>query len=331
MSPLFNGLETQIDTALEVCLFLSVLIQIVAAAISVSLIRITKYSIAWISITAGFLLMAIRRVIDLVDYLVSKQDSVYDISNAWLAVIISVIMLVASLYIQKMLHEIARLNRIKAMADARVAAAIVTVEERERKNLAKELHDGLGPVLSIMRMLLSSLKTDKLDEITRNKLKKVNESVDYGVQSIYEISNQLSPKELERGGLLKAIKGFLQCSGVSDSIRFKLNSNIQDKRFNKDIEIVLFRIFCELLNNTVKHAKAHSVSLSLYSTPELLIFIYTDDGVGFNPEHKEGLGMGLLNIQTRAKAIGGKVFDNSSVGKGVFVNIDVCLKRITTS
>ncbi|MBR8533962.1 hypothetical protein KDU71_00185 [Carboxylicivirga sediminis] len=327
-----DGLDTGFTLLHELVLFSSVLIQVTAASIATGLIPKTRYSIAWIAISLGFLLMAVRLLVNMVDYLFNSSYTIYDVSNVWLALIISITMLVASVYIRRILKDLEELSIKQTKTEEKVIAAMVITEEKEKKRIAQEIHDGLGPVLSITRMLLSTVKTEKLDEEQLSKLKSVNDSLAQGVLSVYEISNQLRPLALNQASVLEAMRSFVRRSGVKNLLNIKFHTNISDEKYDFNIEIVLYRVFCELLNNTIKHANASKASVSLYKTPEMLVFIYTDDGCGFDAEQDFGKGMGLLNIASRAKAIGaGLVVENTSSG-GMFVNIDVplvsCLNKV---
>lgn len=320
-----NELDTGLTLIHEVVLFLSVLIQVTAASIAMGLIPKTRYSIAWIAISLGFLLMAVRLLVNMVDYFFNSSYTIYDVSNVWLALIISITMLVASVYIRRILNELEELAIKQQKTEEKVMAAMVITEENEKKRIAQEIHDGLGPVLSITRMLLSTFKAEKLDEEHQRKLKSINDSMAQGVLSVYEISNQLRPLALKQGSVVEAMRSFVSASGVRDLLNINFHTNITNEKYDFNIEIVLYRVFCELLNNTIKHANASFISVSAYKTHDLLVFIYTDDGKGFDVKRATGQGMGLLNIASRVKAIGAKLVIENAVNGGMFVNIDIPL------
>ena len=137
-------------------LILSVYMQLGAFVITVSLIKKTKFNIAWISISLGLFLIFIRRLVDLYVVITATTLSEQELFNSWLAVVISTTLFVASFYIRKIFSELARLKQIRLDNESNVFSAIIQTEEKERKYFATELHDGLGPILSSIKMALSA-------------------------------------------------------------------------------------------------------------------------------------------------------------------------------
>ncbi len=107
-------------------------------------------------------------------------------------------------------------------------------------------------------------------------------------------------------------------------------TNIENKRFNYDLEISLYRIVTELLNNSAKHADAKNIKLEIFEKRNLIQLEYKDDGIGFSMEnyHNEGgyKGMGLENIRSRIKSLNGQFLINTEPGKGIHVFIQTPLK-----
>lgn len=195
---------------------------------------------------------------------------------------------------------------------------VVETEEKERNRLAVDLHDEIGPLLSSMKMYLSLVKDTKEEEKIQYITTHVMDLVKQAITSIREISNSLSPHLLSNYGLVAAFNNTIAIA--KDLIVIKFTTNCNNVRFPNNIEIVYFRIFKELLNNTLKHAEAKHIELSLQYNKNVLSLKFKDNGKGFNvleqmEERKTGLG--LFNILSRVKAINGDYHMDSEKGKGV--------------
>jgi len=128
--------------------------------------------------------------------------------------------------------------------------------------------------------------------------------IDESITTLKDISNKLSPHILINFGLLKAVKSFINRLQIIGDPILKFNSNIDDKRFAYNIEVVLYRVIGELVSNTLKHAGAHNVYIDLMTDEKNISLKYIDDGIGFDVgrEEKNLTGMGYSNIKSRIKA-----------------------------
>ena len=205
--------------------------------------------------------------------------------------------------------------------------AIIQTEERERRRFAKDLHDGLGPLLSTARMTMSALLQYERDDHSRQILENANNVINDAVESIKEISNNLSPHVLTNFGLASAIKNFVFKVSQSKSINISFDTSLTDAdRFDSNIETVLYRATCEMINNTIKHANATEVNISLEKIQRTLVIKYDDNGCGFDSEKsvaEPNSGMGLSNIASRLNSINGLFVFNSAPGEGFHAVIKV--------
>jgi signal transduction histidine kinase len=187
------------------------------------------------------------------------------------------------------------------------------------------LHDGMGPLLSSIKMSLSALLSSKKEPNEQKILDNTGRLIDEYLTTLKEISNKLSPHILNNFGLLKAVNYFVERIEFPDNIKVRVNSNLKDTRFEYNIEVVLYRIVCELINNTLKHASATEINIDLYFDKGMLTLDYFDNGIGFSPEeilHQQA-GMGYSNIQSRIKSINGTLNVISSPDEGVCINIAI--------
>ncbi len=208
--------------------------------------------------------------------------------------------------------------------DRKILNAIIEAEEKERNFFARELHDGLGPILSTIKLYSQWLNKPDLLTPVSEILKNLDFTVQEAIVSVKEISHKLSPHVLMHFGLIFAVKSFVEKLKETSGIKINLQSNIE-KRYNKDIEITLYRVIIECINNTLKHANASNIDIKLLENKNKVILDYSDDGIGFDyiEKLKSGKGLGLFNMQNRIITMGGSFTVNSQAGKGVKINVNI--------
>jgi len=310
-----------------VALLISIALQIFAAVLAVRLVRVTKYRASWILISIGFLLMALRQAIKLIQFLNDDFSFYLRPADDWLGVLISFMFTAGVFLIGEMFYALNRAERERKRAERRMTRAIIQTEERERRRFAKDLHDGLGPLLSTARMSLSALSQFKGDEHSQAVLENANVVINEAVESIKEISNNLSPHVLTNFGLASAIRNFAFRVSQTKSVEINFDTKLTDTdRFDSNTEVVLYRATCELINNTIKHAEASKIDISLQKIQRTIVIKYDDNGKGFDQEIQQKTavdGMGLSNISSRLNSINGVFVLNSTPGDGVHAIIKV--------
>jgi len=204
--------------------------------------------------------------------------------------------------------------------------AIILTEEKDRAYFSKELHDGLGPLLSTIKLYLQCSERAKTLNSCKDFIRKAEEIVEEALTTAKEISNKLSPHLLTNYGLNSAILSFVSKLEESSGIRINFKSNV-DRRLSDEIEALIYRALIECLNNTIKHAKARKINVLLHDADSQLFLHYTDDGIGFDVDEILSMneGLGLFNMKNRIQSINGKIFLNSKPGNGVdyqiFINL----------
>jgi PAS domain S-box-containing protein len=200
---------------------------------------------------------------------------------------------------QILLHDI---SERKQFEQAKLNA-IVETEERERLQLAGDLHDDVGPLLSSLNMYLSLLNREQ----TKNKeeiLENMQDILKDTIGSVREISNNISPHNLNRYGLVSAIKTFIEKEQKLVEIVFE--ENLNEYRLPRIIEIMCYRIIKEMINNTIKYAKASTIWIKLSIKDKILYLSYRDNGIGFDVNdaiENQKTGIGLLNILNRLNTL----------------------------
>ncbi|MFP4470748.1 MAG: sensor histidine kinase [Bacteroidota bacterium] len=309
-----------------IAVIISIILQFVAMIFAISLIRFTKYNSSWILLSIGLMIMAVRRLFDFLPYVNHELSQQTITLNSWLGVLVSLLLVVGVLKIRKIFEDLKRMEEIRQAAEKRVLNAVIMTEENERKRLSKNLHDGLVPLLSSVKMSVSSLAGEAIDGkrrvIYENAMQAINESIN----SLKEISNNLSPHVLNNYGLNRAIRNFTEKTEKTGKIHIEFRSNLNDHRFDSNTEIILYRTVCELITNTIKHADAQNILINLDLEDKRLRMLYQDDGKGFEfQDIVEGRtsGMGINNIRSRIASINGTFEVDSWPDEGIVVTIDI--------
>lgn len=192
----------------------------------------------------------------------------------------------------------------------------VNTEEKERLKLAGDLHDDVGPLLSSLNMYISLIKRDE----TQNKgemFLTMEEIVKDTISAVREISNNLSPHVLNNYGLKVALNAIIEAKRKFVKIDFK--ENMGDERLPNNIEVIIYRLIKELMNNTLKHAKADLIDIEISIHDRILKVEYNDNGVGFDSDKvlfQNKSGIGLLNIIYRMNSLGADYKLFSEPGRG---------------
>jgi PAS domain S-box-containing protein len=200
--------------------------------------------------------------------------------------------------------------------------AIIQAEEKERTRVSQDLHDSIGPLLSAIKLYSNSIVNADDGKKRKEIHNKITELMDEAVKTVKEISNNLSSHILSNFGLLDAINSFSEKIEMNYPVKiireYKKELNITDT-----IQITLYRVLVELINNTLKYAYASEIKIKLGSVKGKISIIYQDNGNGFNVEREiaGGKGMGLYNIHSRIKSLGGTISMKSKEGKGIRVDI----------
>lgn len=301
--------------------YISLFLQVAAAAIAISLFKRTKFNASWILISTGFLLMAVSRVFELWPTIYPEMEDQLQIVQRWLAFIISLVLLVGVFYIRKIFQFMRRLDELRRETEKRVLAAVIRTEEQERQRFAKELHDGLGPLLSVIKMLVSGLDGNNTVEVNDKIKLNLRQAVDEAITGVRDISANISPHILNNFGLKDAVEAFIKRLRQTEAFTVYFATNLTTERFGYTMEVVLYRVICELINNTLRHADATKVTIDLQLDEGILYLEYTDNGIGFDmesiPRHE---GMGFNNMRYRLQSGNGDIEIVSEHGRGMRAN-----------
>ena len=218
-------------------------------------------------------------------------------------------------------YELEEKNRIILADKERQLTMVIETQERERARIAQELHDGvlqqMGGVLLQARNLAETYQAGE-NKQTQELIKNL-ESSNLELRSI---SHQMMPKSLRELGLVAALDDMLNLSLPFAKVDHTFEAFNIDTRLPAKVELVLFRVSQELVNNIVKHSAAKKVSVQVFKSGENAILIVEDNGVGLTIQ-QEIEGIGLSNIRSRVEAVQGTVNFDSKLNNGVTVTVKV--------
>jgi PAS domain S-box-containing protein len=211
--------------------------------------------------------------------------------------------------------------------EQKVLEAVFSTQENDQRRYSKELHDGIGPLLSTLKMYIEWITNPEAKNKEEISAYAIN-TIDEAIRQLKSIANQMSPHLLERFGLIQCLTDFLEQLKNSFSINYSFSSNFYD-RLSDQIETGLYRILMEAINNTLKYANASNISIEIKKENEQLFVSYKDNGKGFDLERtiSEGNGMGLFNINNRIQLLKGVCNMNSIPGKGFEMNLIIPINK----
>lgn len=307
----------------EILLIAAIAVQCVAMYYALRLVRKTKYNSVWILFIIGCLMLLLMIML-LNRHFVGRSEYSTDMFIV-MGSVISLCLSVSVMYAHRLFGYIDRLNRRQELFNKRLLTAVLRTEEKSRAHFAKELHDGMGPLLSSVKMSLTALKYEQRPErrsqLNDNTLMVIEEAI----RSLREISNNMQPQVLKDFGLERALRNFIDRSGALRNISLHFKTDLGERRFDPDIEVIVYRVVCEFIHNSLKHSGCGNITLELHCDEAMLAVHYADDGCGFDINDLPDAGMGLSNISSRIKSVNGTFTLESAKGNGMRADIELSL------
>src|SRR5690606_8614744 len=218
------------------------------------------------------------------------------------------------------LHE-EQLQRMQKEQQIRFFNAMLQGQEQERKRLASDLHDGLGGLLSNVKLLLSKNPCVSPEPQAQEQHRIILNKLDVAVNELRRIARNMMPETLLRFGLVTALRDFcedLERSGINISLQ-TYGFSLED---DKDRQIMVYRILQELINNAVRHAGANTILVQCIQNDGKVFITVEDDGCGFDTDDQQGKGVGLHNVKNRVAYLNGQLDIQSEKNVGTTINIE---------
>lgn len=286
-------------------------------------------SFQFTSLAPGDYSFELEYSIDNVHWIRAAIDFAFTVSPPWwqqwyflTSLIIFVIFLVF-LYTRYQIKNYQQKNRLLNLVNAqqqKLVHAEINITERERKRIAKELHDGIGTSITAIKLGVMSQLTRHLNGNV--KIREIENQFQSTLKEIKDIAYDLTPPDLERYGLFTALSGYVNKLSSSVGKDIQLNTFGNDLP-ESEMALSVFRILQELISNSLKHANAEHINITINAFNDLLSIIFEDDGIGFEPA-KIKKGLGLANIESRVQLLNGTI-QLEREGSGVSYLIDIPL------
>ncbi|MEP6949751.1 MAG: ATP-binding protein [Ginsengibacter sp.] len=254
-----------------------------------------------------------------------KQNGVITALVSGFIVLIIIVLLV---FINNKQKQVIQTKKIKELEQEKQLVAINTIlqaQETERSRMAKDLHDGLGGMLSGIKLNLSAMKGNMI--IGENDAQLFARSIsqlDSAIAEMRRVAHNMMPEALLKFGLSEAIQDFCDSINESNTVKMRYTTLGPQGGLEKSTEVILYRIIQELTNNAIKHAMAKNIFIQLIIHEKGITLTVEDDGKGFDTAQLSNIkGAGLKNVQSRVDYLKGILEIDSKTGEGSSFNIEI--------
>lgn len=269
--------------------------------------------------------------------LITEQQSALNKRNYLIwglsLLIFSIVIATLSLYQRYKQKQSKKLQQAILLQQDLATKGILEAEEKERQRIAADLHDGIGQLLTAARLNLEGLKSkiSLQTESDKATYQKAFLLVDESCKEVRNVSHNIMPNSLIKFGLGNAVKDFIE---KIESKQLSINLNIigLNEKLDPNVELIVYRVIQEAINNVIKHSKANQLDLSIQRDSEGLSISIEDNGIGFNKselQKKEG-GIGMKNILARVEFLKGELDIDTKPGKGTLIAIHIPLETKTS-
>ncbi len=250
------------------------------------------------------------------------MESTTDFNAAFIWIVSTLFLLICSssilfilMFNKKVLRKNKEIQKLEEKRKIDLVNNTLEIQEMERKKLGANLHDDIGPMLSTIKMQINQLGVNASND---EKYTKLGQYLDKTIQDLRGISKNLFPSILQEFGLVEALKDLKDQLNSTNVINVALNISKTLPVFDKNIELSIYRICQEFLNNTIKHANAKNLSILLSNEDNEINLCLSDDGVGIDMEKLKSRkkGIGLKSMELRAKAMNASFDFTSKLGGG---------------
>jgi signal transduction histidine kinase len=229
-------------------------------------------------------------------------------------------------YQRRMLRHQVQLRELQEQKQRQVLDATLQAQEVERRRVARDLHDDIGATLALIKLNVHQFISPMEDKTGGQRIKVQLDDV---MGNVRRISHGLMPAILEKMGLSAALEAIKRSFPADSGTEIEFTCNDEYRRIDPKLELSLYRVVQELINNTLKHANASKITIDLQFNENELELRYADNGVGFNFDElnqsgeKKSSGLGLMNLQARVDLLNGTLRYKSAFNMGTKVDVYV--------
>ncbi|MBI5029677.1 MAG: PAS domain S-box protein [Chloroflexi bacterium] len=229
---------------------------------------------------------------------------------------------------QKLLFEEVRLGRERMKA---LSKRLLEIQESERREIARELHDEIGQAVTSVQMSLQMIEPGVADPIAQIRLEDTLNTVEHILQKVRSMSLELRPSMLDDFGLVPAADWYLERQAQRTGLNIQFTATPLDRRPASEIETVCYRVIQEAITNVIRHAQATEVLVDLKQEGAELNLTIQDNGIGMDvakvlAQATRGTSMGLLGLRERVMLVGGNVSMHSAPAQGTRIQVQVAFE-----
>jgi two-component system NarL family sensor kinase len=246
--------------------------------------------------------------------------------------LVGFIVTILFLYQRRQHRQEKQLARVKEEYEQEVLRSQLEIQESTFKTIAQELHDNIGQVLSVVKLSLSILPLAK-DHEAYESVQNSRQMLNKVIADMADLTKSLHTDRITQIGLPEAIRFDLESLRRTGLLEIGFSVSGEERFFEEQKGIFLFRMFQEMLNNILKHSKANKINVEvIYSTDNKFVLKVEDNGVGFDLEKKQtsissSSGLGLKSMRNRAHLIGAQIDIHSEPGKGTTIQVELPLQK----
>lgn len=224
-------------------------------------------------------------------------------------------------------------QRYQALARSRLeleslSARLVEAQEEERRSISRELHDEVGQSLGALLVEVGQLSklVSPEDRVTQAQISHIKSVAESAVKSIRDIALLLRPPMLDDLGLIPALEWQAREISRRSDVEVEVHPQNVSEELGNEMKVTIYRLVQEALNNAATHASAKNAKVSVIQNEDKITLEITDDGGGFDPHRKRG--MGILGMEERVRRLGGSLTIQSVPGKGAMVSAEIPLHPV---
>jgi two-component system NarL family sensor kinase len=261
------------------------------------------------------------------DQSVSNFALIFTFATVGMLVLAGSIILFVVFYQKKMIQEQLKRQLLELDYQQKMMEAALESQENERRRVAADLHDSIGAMLSTIRV---GITTKQINDPQSLELPK--QMLDDTISSVRRISRDLMPSTLEKFGFAQAVKEMCERFQATALMPIHWHETGEIRAMDKNRELMLFRIVQELINNALKHSQATEITITASGGDEIVLSV-EDNGIGFDPDtfktpKQNGQGLGLFNIENRARVLGAKVNFDKNRKHGSKITLTVSYEKV---
>lgn len=241
------------------------------------------------------------------------------IATALLLIVGVGIITLVLVYQKRQLQNLRERDQLKVSFEKEILESKLEIQEQTFKNISQEIHDNIGQLLSLAKLTINTMDGNNKDDLD-TKISSTNEILGKAIRDLRDLSKSMHADNITELGLIRAIEGefeMIKRAGYHTS----LAENGDPFRLSNHHELIIFRIFQEVLNNIIKHAKASQIDVIVGYVDGIFSLQIQDNGCGFLYDKTKNNGMGLRNIQNRTRIIGAYFSLKSAPGSGTTATI----------